>query len=50
MKQFELISVVVITYREFSYIYETIDSILQQDYPNIEIVITDDASLDFPEK
>ncbi|MDO4846078.1 MAG: glycosyltransferase family 2 protein [Oscillospiraceae bacterium] len=44
------ISAVVITYKEFSYIYETLDSIFAQDYPAIEIVVTDDGSPEFPEE
>lgn len=43
------ISVIIITYKEFSYLYETLDSIFIQDYPSIEIVLTDDCSPDFPE-
>ena len=44
------ISAVVITYKEFSYVYETLDSIFAQDYPAIEIVLTDDGSPNFPEE
>ena len=45
----QTVSVVVITYKEFSYLYETLDSIFFQDYPSIEIVLTDDCSPSFPE-
>jgi glycosyltransferase involved in cell wall biosynthesis len=41
-----LVSVVVITYNSADYVVETLDSIKQQTYPNIEIVISDDASKD----
>ena len=38
-----LVSVVTITYRKFEYIYDTIDSVLNQDYDNIEYIISDDC-------
>ena len=44
------ISVVLITYKEFSYVFETLDSIFMQDYPAIEIVLADDGSPAFPEE
>lgn len=43
-----LVSCITTTCRKFRHIYETIDSILMQDYPNIEIVLGDDGSEDFP--
>ena len=48
MDRFELFSVVILCYRSFDTIYEAIDSILMQDYPRIELVISDDASPNFP--
>lgn len=39
-----LISVIVLTYKNQMYIKETLKSILEQDYPRIELVISDDAS------
>jgi glycosyltransferase involved in cell wall biosynthesis len=41
-----LISVAVITYNQKKFLKECIESILEQDYENIEIVIADDASSD----
>jgi len=41
-----LVSVAVITYNQKLYLEECINSILSQDYPNMEIVIADDASTD----
>ena len=41
-----LITAIVIHYNNGNYIYETLASILQQDYPNIELLISDDCSPD----
>ena len=41
-----LVTVIVITYNSSSYIIETLESIKNQTYSNIEIVITDDFSTD----
>ena len=41
-----LVSVHVITYNQKEYIHETLGSILEQDYNNIEIVVADDGSTD----
>lgn len=43
-----LISVITLTYKNFNYIYKAINSILNQDYPNIEYIISDDGSPNFP--
>lgn len=43
----DLLSIIVLSYNSGDMLYETLDSILEQDYPNIEIVICDDASPDF---
>lgn len=40
------VSVMVITYNQVEFIKDTIDSVLQQDYPNFEFVIADDGSTD----
>lgn len=42
----DLISVVVITYNSEKTVVETLDSILNQSYQNIELIISDDASTD----
>lgn len=40
----DLISFVILTYRNFDGIYDTLDSVFRQDYPKIEIIISDDCS------
>ncbi len=41
-----LVSIAIITYNQKEFLKECIDSILIQDYKNIEIVVADDASTD----
>lgn len=45
-----LVSVIILTYENHMNIYRTLDSVLMQDYNNIEIVISDDASENFDDK
>lgn len=42
----KLVSVIVLSYRSAETIVETLDSIKNQTYPNIELIVTDDASPD----
>lgn len=42
-----LVSIVVLTYLQRHILNECVDLILEQDYPNIEIVVCDDSSADF---
>jgi glycosyltransferase involved in cell wall biosynthesis len=42
-----LVSVIIVTYNQMHYIFETIDSVLIQDYPNIELIVCDDCSVEF---
>lgn len=46
MENLPLVSVVVLTYHSADTVTETLDSIKKQDYPNIELIITDDDSKD----
>ncbi|TMJ66102.1 MAG: glycosyltransferase [Alphaproteobacteria bacterium] len=41
-----LVTVIVPTFNRASFLEETIDSILEQDYPNIELIVLDDGSID----
>jgi len=41
-----LVSVVIPTYNQVNFVKETFDSVLAQDYPNLQIIITDDGSTD----
>ena len=43
-----LVSVIVLTYKKFDNIEENLSSILEQDYSNMEIIIQDDGSPNFP--
>ncbi|MDC0864842.1 glycosyltransferase [Rickettsiaceae bacterium] len=46
LKKTPLVSVPIITYNSADFIADAIDSVLVQDYPNVEIIICDDASSD----
>ncbi len=46
-KELPLVSVVILSYNNLIYIKDCIDSILEQEYPKIELIISDDASKDF---
>lgn len=46
----DLVSVIVLSYKNIDGIYETLDSILNQDYENIEIIISDDGTPNFQEE
>lgn len=43
-----LFSLIILCYRKFEHLYTAIDSALMQDYPNIELIISDDGSPEFP--
>ena len=40
------VCILLATYNGAAYIRQQIDSILQQDYPNIQLVLSDDGSKD----
>lgn len=50
MREYPLVSVAIATHNNLDDIYDGLQSIFDQDYPEIEIVLNDDASEDFYEK
>ena len=46
----KLFSVITLTYTNFEHLKETVFSVLAQDYSDIEYIICDDGSRDFPEE
>lgn len=44
--KYPLVSLLIANYNNAKYITETLESAIQQTYPNIEIIIVDDASND----
>lgn len=49
-KIYPLVSVAVVTYNQYSYLKECLESIVSQDYPNFEIIVADDCSSDGTDK
>ena len=49
-KDYPLITIITATYKKFDKLYETMRSVFLQNYPNIELVICDDGSDNFPEE
>ena len=43
-----LVTITTLTYKKFKYLYQALDSIFIQDYPNIEMIICDDGSDNYP--
>lgn len=42
--QNKLLSIIVVTYKQQNYLYQTLESILMQDYARIELIIADDGT------
>lgn len=47
--EYGLVSAIILSYNSGDFLIEAIDSVIQQDYPMIELIITDDGSDDFCE-
>ena len=47
MKKNELYTIIITNYNNSKYLKNAINSVLNQKYNNIELIITDDASTDF---
>ena len=47
-KAMPVITCIMFTYNHFDRIYESLDSVFAQDYPNIELGVFDDCSKNFP--
>ncbi|MNO66043.1 putative teichuronic acid biosynthesis glycosyltransferase TuaG [compost metagenome] len=45
-QQFPKISVIIPAYNQKVYLKQTIDSLLEQSYPNVEVIVADDCSTD----
>ena len=45
----KLLSVIVLSYKNIDGVFKTLESVLQQDYGNIEIIVSDDGTPDFSE-
>ena len=48
MEDFPLVTIVTLTYKKFEDVYKTIQSVLNQTYPRIQYIISDDGSANFP--
>ena len=45
-----VVTIVTLTYKRFDLLFNAIDSVIMQDYPQIEYIISDDGSPDFPKE
>ena len=46
----KLLSILLLSYNNLNEVYVTLDSIFCQDYPSLELILSDDASWDFTEQ
>ena len=44
-----LFSILILTYNNLQYLEGALESVYNQDYPNIEVIVSDDASKSFPD-
>lgn len=45
--EYPLVSCIVTCFQKVPYLFEAIDSVMTQDYPNLELIVTDDGTVDF---
>lgn len=43
-----LVSIIILTYNNFNYLFECLESVYTQSYNNIQLIISDDSSINFP--
>lgn len=48
-KEHPLVTVYILTYKKFDSIFDSLASVFSQDYPNIELILSDDGSPNFPQ-
>lgn len=48
MIEYPLASIIVLTYEKFNHLNDNLESVFIQDYPNMELIISDDCSTNFP--
>ena len=46
-EKFPLVSILVLCYKNFNLLFKMLDSIFRQDYPRIQLIVSDDGSDDF---
>lgn len=50
MNKAEMVSFIILTYKKFDGIYDTLDSLFIQDYPCIELIVCDDGSPNYDDE
>ncbi len=50
MDNMPLVTIILMTYKKFDNIFKALDSVFCQTYSNIELIVTDDGSPNFPKK
>ena len=50
IRELPLVSCIVTCFQKIPYLYEAVDSVLEQSYPQIELIVADDGSTGFAEK